>query len=294
MENILEKAKTNLGLRNIYYYILSKSFNFFERYLKIHILPVSYYSPVPNISKLNPHIFEKVYSQTGLDWNVDGQLDYLHSVFTKYHNEYIPSANSGLSLVDSCILYAMIREARPKIIIEVGSGESTKISLRAVEKNSEEGNKCNLYAIDPYPRSFLKKISSKNFELIDKRLEEVNMDFLTRADVFFIDSSHVSKVGSDVNHELLEVLPRLKKDTLIHWHDIVIPNDYYKDWVCKEKRFWNESYMLHAFMLFNDSYKIQWASHYMQLNYEKEIQKEFSYFQPQMHLCTSFWVQKIK
>lgn len=229
-----------------------------------------------------------------MDWNVRGQLYYLHNIFSKYSEEYTPTANTGLTLVDSFILYAMIRETKPKIMIEVGSGETTKISLQAIEVNAKEGLECEFYAVEPYPADFLRQISKRNLKLIDKKVEDVDIEFLMSADLFFIDSSHVARIGSDVNYEILEIVPKLKKNAIIHWHDIMVPTNYWKDWTYKGTMFWNESYMLHAFMLFNDTFKIIWASRYMQLNHSDDMKQYFRYFQPEKHRCTSFWVQRVK
>ena len=125
--------------RRISIFVASKLFCFFERFLNLHITPVDYSSPIPNTCRLDEEIFEKVYDETGLDLNVREQMHYLDHIFPKYFTEYAPSANAGLTLVDSYILYAMIREKKPKVMIEVGSGESTKISLLALEKNEQEG-----------------------------------------------------------------------------------------------------------------------------------------------------------
>jgi hypothetical protein len=290
MENIFKK----INKRSLSYFISMKCFSFFERHLNLHITPADYYSPIPTLSELDPQVFDKVFADTGLDWNLSGQLDYLNSIFVKYRDEYTPSPNSGLSLLDSFVLYAMIRERKPQIMIEVGSGETTKISLQALDVNDKEGFECQFYAIEPYPAAFLANIRHRNFELIDKELQSVEIDFLREADLLFIDSSHVAKIGSDVNYEILEILPQLKKDAIIHWHDIMMPTDYWKDWTYSKTKFWNESYLLHAFMLFNDAYEIIWASRYMQLNYSHLLKEQFSYFDPAKHRCTSFWIKKIK
>lgn len=279
---------------NLIYSIKHWLFLFFERYLHLHVTPVHYYSPIPTLHQLDPRIFDKVYDDTGLKWNVSGQLTYLNDIFPKYLSEYTPSPNTGLSLVDSFTLYAMIREKKPKVMIEVGSGETTKISLQAIEMNDREGFECRFYAIEPYPHNYLVNLQRKNFELICKELQSVEIDFLRTADLLFIDSSHVSKIGSDVNYEILEIVPQLKKGAVIHWHDIMMPTDYWKDWTYSATKFWNESYLLHAFMLFNEAYEIVWASRYMQLHHGPLLKKHFPYFDPERHRCTSFWIKKVR
>ncbi|MGA3207390.1 MAG: class I SAM-dependent methyltransferase [Syntrophales bacterium] len=275
-------------------FIKSKLFLLLERYSRIHITPVHYYSPIPNVSALNSETFKKIYGDTGIDWNLEGQLNRLQSVFPNYKNEYEPLQNTGLTLIDSFILYAMIREKKPRVMVEVGSGETTKISLLALARNREEGNNCQFYAIEPYPGEKLRGIDEIDFQLIDKKLEDIDVGFLSTADLFFIDSSHVSKVGSDVNYEILEIVPNLKKGSIIHWHDIMFPGEYFEDWVREGRMFWNESYLVNAFMLFNNTFQIIWASRYMQLNHSELMTDTFPYFKPDRHRCTSFWIEKIK
>lgn len=82
---------------------------------------------------------------------------------------------------------------------------------------------------------------------------------------------------------------------LVHWHDIMIPMNYSKTWIESGTKFWNESYMVHAFMLFNRSFKVRWASRYVQLNYPHELRATFSYFNlndPYQQL-SSFWIERI-
>jgi hypothetical protein len=178
LNRLIRKIGSHVNKRNLSRFIASKIFHFCERYLNLHVTAVDYDSPIPNTFKLDPRIFEKIYDDTGIDWNANGQLDYLHKICPKYSEEYIPIANPGMSLVDVFILYTMIRETKPKVMIEVGSGESTKTSLQAIEINRKEGGECMFYAIEPYPSDSLRQISKKHFKLIDKKVEEVSLDLL--------------------------------------------------------------------------------------------------------------------
>lgn len=295
MKNI-SKIINNLnrdGLTKVFHLFAKKSFKFFEKYFSLHITPAHYYSPIPLTYELDSSVFEKIYDCTGIDWNLKEQLEYLRKIFPKYYEEYAPASNSGLSLVDAFALYAMIREKKPKIMIEVGAGDTTKISLQALRMNKKEGNLCKFYSIEPYPREELRNIQEDNFELIISKLQDVDIEFLSNADLLFIDSSHVSKINSDVNYEILEIIPKLKIGSLIHWHDIVIPTNYWKEWIDEGNMFWNESYMVHAFMLFNSSFKTIWAARYMQINHFNEMQQRFSYLKKNHHLM-SFWIEKTK
>ena len=292
----IKKVVKNLnkdGLIKLLHVFARKSFRFWEKRFSLHITPAHFYSPIPVTCELDSSVFEKIYDCTGIDLNLAEQLEYLHKIFPKYHAEYTPSTNSGLSLVDAFALYAMIREKKPKVMIEIGAGDTTKISLKALQMNKNEGNPYKFYSIEPYPRDDVKKIQNEDFELIHRKLQNVDIEFLSTADLLFIDSSHVSKIDSDVNYEILEIIPKLKVGSLVHWHDIVIPTNYWKEWIEDGNQFWNESYMVHSFMLFNESFKIIWAARYMKLNYTNEMQQIFPYLQKNHHLM-SFWIERIK
>jgi len=275
----------------IYYRLIMKSFKMFEKYLKIHLTPVHFNSPIPIVHKLKDNIYEKVFECTGIEWNIDGQKRNLKYVFSKYIDEFIPEKGRGLSLVDAFILYAMVREKKPKNMIEVGSGMSTFITLAALEKNINEGFPCKFTAIEPYPIQNLKDIKVEGFSLVESKVQDVPLRFFADIDLLFIDSTHVSKIDSDVNYEMLEIVPSLKEGALIHWHDILIPQNYWKDWIDNGNKFWNESYLLHAFLQFNSKFHIQWASRYMHLNYRALIQERFSYFTDDARI-TSLWLLK--
>jgi len=270
-------------------------FRFSEKYLKVHITPVHFYSPIPNVSELNPDIFTEKNECIGLDLDVDKQLHFIETELSVFINEYTPPINQGLSQVDSFILYAMIRDKKPNILIEIGSGDSTKISLAALSENEKEGHICNFTAIEPYPKTYLKDVKNKNFKLIENKLQKVDIEKFSQADILFIDSSHVSKIGSDVNYEILDIVPRLKVGAIVHWHDIMIPFDYHKAWIESGNMFWNESYMVHAFMLHNKCFKIIWASRYMQHNTPDQLSKIFTYFKPEdpMQQLSSFWIERV-
>lgn len=79
---------------------------------------------------------------------------------------------------------------------------------------------------------------------------------LDAGDILFIDSTHVLKSGSDVHFELFEILPRLQAGVVIHFHDIPYPFEYPDEWIVERNYSWNEAYALHAFLAFNDSFRI--------------------------------------
>ncbi|WP_247595753.1 class I SAM-dependent methyltransferase [Helicobacter fennelliae] len=143
------------------------------------------------------------------------------------------------------------------------------------------GGKSNLIAIthiEPYPkllRSLLYADDLTRIDLYEKRLQEIDLGLfenLESNDIVFVDSTHVSKINSDVNKIFFEILPRLKSGVHIHFHDIFYPFSYPAEWL-KEKRSWNEAYMLRAFLEFNTAFEIVFFNTCLHFLYPKEMQK---------------------
>jgi hypothetical protein len=105
---------------------------------------------------------------------------------------------------------------------------------------------------------------SDQVKTLSVMIQEVDLtifDDLEAGDILFIDSSHVSKVASDVNFEIFEILPRLKKGVIIHFHDICHPFEYPSNWL-DMGIYWNEAYLLRAFLMFNTHFSILMFNHY--------------------------------
>ena len=82
-------------------------------------------------------------------------------------------------------------------------------------------------------------------------------------DILFVDSSHISKVGSDLNHIVFNILPALRPGVVVHFHDIYWPFEYPQEWIVDSKRAWNECYVLRAFMQYNDAFEIMLYPQYL-------------------------------
>jgi predicted O-methyltransferase YrrM len=154
----------------------------------------------------------------------------------------------------------MLREAQPRRVIEVGSGFSSAAMLDANELAFSGRMKFTF--IDPdlsRLRPLLHPADAERSTLIERRVQDVPLQTfmeLEANDVLFIDSSHVSKIGSDVNRLFFDILPVLAPGVLIHIHDIVGDLEYPREWL-DEGRAWNEQYLLRAFLMNNPSYRIE-------------------------------------
>ena len=92
----------------------------------------------------------------------------------------MPLANPGLSRIDSIILFSTIRRQKPKKIIEIGSGFSTKVILSALDFNKKELNLCKLISVEPYPKTFLKEIERSDFQLLTEKIQQLKLSYAWR------------------------------------------------------------------------------------------------------------------
>ena len=120
----------------------------------------------------------------------------------------------------------------------------------------------------------IRRTDLKLIQLLKVPLQDVDLNIfstLTANDILFIDSSHVSKVGSDVNYLVFEILPRLKPGVYIHFHDIFYPFEYPKRWICDLGISWNEAYLLRAFLQYNQSFCIALFINYLERFYPEQL-----------------------
>jgi len=277
----------------------------------IHITPVHFYQPIPDTRTLEESNWFSKSKLVGIEMNEEGQKRILTQFTASYQKEYQELSlfktsaahefyidNGTFESVDAEVLYCMIRHFKPKKVIEIGSGNSTYLSAHAVMKNKNDtGADDQFIAIEPFPNGNIKNGIPGLTQLIEQRLEQIDPGLfsdLQENDLLFIDSSHVLKIGSDVQKFYLDILPRLRKGVLIHIHDIFLPAEYPKEVIMKRLRFWTEQYLLQAFLAFNESYNVLWASSYMHLNHPDLLEKAFPSYNRDTRWPGSFWIQKTK
>jgi hypothetical protein len=147
-------------------------------------------------------------------------------------------------------------------------------------------------------------IETENIEhgaiILRQQVETIDISLFTSLsvnDMLFIDSSHISKIGSDVNYEILEILPVLNAGVLVHFHDIPMPYEYPKMLATdpKFRMFWNESYLLQAFLSCNNDYKVVLPVGYIQRMFFNEIRKMYSKGNDAaLWWSASFWIKCVK
>lgn len=166
----------------------------------------------------------------------------------RFEQDWFPS-------LDAVAAYVLLRERRPARIVEVGSGHSTRVMMRAI---ADGGFACAVTAIDPAPRADL---SGLDLSLIRTTVHQAGLApfaALSAGDLLFIDSSHLMMPGSDVDLLLNQILPSLPAGVLVHIHDIFLPDDYPTHWTW---RGYNEQQAVAC--LLQGNWRIVWASAYV-------------------------------
>lgn len=234
--------------------------------------PGHYYSPLPSVSELAKdelRIFADPPSIEGMDLNLPSQWDWVVGSADGLRNIAWPkerdpdfrywSNNVYFNSADVAALLSVMQRACPRRIVEVGSGFSSACMLDINDRLFR--GEIQFTFVEPYPerlRSLLRKGDSRNATVIESRLQDTSLKVFTSLeanDILFVDSSHVAKIGSDVNHLFFEILPRIQPGVFVHIHDVFWPFEYPKVWL-EEGRAWNEQYMLRAFLQGNSQFEI--------------------------------------
>jgi len=282
---------------------------------RIGIFPLRdhYYEPLFNTKTLR-HSLAKDRSLPGLDMNVGEQLDLLKKF--DYNDELadIPLSerrdqefyydNGMFGCGDAEYLYNVIRFYKPRRLIEVGSGHSTLLAASAIRanRNADPQYKCRHICIEPYEAPWL---DSLDIELIREPVERMDVQIfnqLERNDILFIDSSHVIRPQGDVLYEYLEILPTLNTGVLVHVHDIFTPKDYPEEWLDQRVLFWNEQYLLEAFLSFNAKFEVVGALNFLKHRFPEQLtnccpalRAQIDSGETSSYLCEprSFWIRRI-
>lgn len=266
-----------------------------------------FYSPIVSVDEARrdeQRIFGEVPRELpGIEMNESHQLEMLASFEALYPTIDFPIArsashryfyeNSAYTYSDAIFLHCMMRCVKPRRIIEVGSGYSSCAMLDTNERHLD--GTVQFTFIEPYPdllKSLIREDDLKTVQIIPTRLQDVpvsRFQTLQSGDILFIDSTHVSKTGSDVNYLLFEILPAIGDGVFVHIHDIFYPFEYPRDWIYGG-RSWNEAYALRAFLQFNSVFRIEVMNTYLEHFHTRR-------FAEKMPLCLkntggSLWLRK--
>jgi hypothetical protein len=273
--------------------------------MQVGVFPIwnHYYEPLFD-SRILSKPLDEDRNLPGINWNASEQLEILNKFDyaeefkdvprTKVDEQHFFMDNASFISGDAEYLYSLIRLKKPARIFEIGSGHSTLMARKAVIRNMEEapGYQCKHLCIEPYEAPWLE---SAGVTVIRQKVEEVGTSLfaeLERGDILFIDSSHMIRPQGDVLFEFLELLPTLKNGVIVHVHDIFSPKDYLKEWVVDDVKFWNEQYLLEAFLTCNRDWKIIGALNYLHHNHFELLQEKCPFLTRDRE-PGSFYIEKV-
>jgi hypothetical protein len=168
--------------------------------------------------------------------------------------------NTSFSFSDAMAYYAMIRTRKPRTIVEVGGGWQTRIAQMACAKNGMGRVLC----VDPKPSAFA--LAVEGIERVERPVQEIETGFfdqtLRDGDFLVIDSSHTVKHGGDCLHLFLRILPAMKANIAVQVHDINLPETLSLRQTRDQQIFWNEQYLLYAYMSGNARTRVIFGSRY--------------------------------
>jgi hypothetical protein len=241
--------------------------------------PGHYYSPIVDVDELHTdsvRVFDRSLPPAGIDLNETGQLALLPTLRLLARDTPLPknktpemlyySNNGQYGPGDAAVLASMIRHLRPRRILEFGSGYSSCCIIDTNRLFFNNNIDCTF--VDPYPQLLRDLLTgyTGHVRILESRAQDIDLKLvssLQENDILFIDSTHVSKGGSDVNLHFFSTLPALQAGVVIHVHDVSYPFEYPEAWFFEENRSWNELYVLRAFLMHNPIYKIEFFNHFL-------------------------------
>lgn len=271
-----------------------------------YFAPGHFYSPIPSVEDIDRAVAPRQSADPllGIDLREEEQLRLLQRLAKFYPEIPFPNDrskrfrfafdNPSFSWCDAIILFCMIRELRPRRIIEVGSGHTSCLILDTNELFFGGGIDCTF--VEPYPELLLQLLRPGEVgqtNIIAQKLQDTDPAIfasLGQNDILFIDSSHVAKAGSDVHALFFNILPALSPGVVVHLHDIFARFEYPADWL-REGRGWNEQYLLRAFLQFNTHFRIKLFTGHMLLRHP-------DFFHQHMPNCFrnaggNFWMERV-
>ncbi|MEM9772999.1 MAG: class I SAM-dependent methyltransferase [Chloroflexota bacterium] len=243
---------------------------------KVNVVPANFYSNIPLVDDIKNSFEYKGESyepyNNGL-FNKEKIESFIKSIAI-YAEEFNPPLekaegttnqfywkNPAFSYADAMAYYCILRHFKPTRLFEIGSGYSTLVANQALLANG----KGNIMMIEPYPMDFLKSLETVD-QIIEKFAQDIPVtdfvDLVESADVWFIDSTHTVKIGSDCLYIYLKVMPNITKEILVHTHDVYLPYGMPQKSALERHIYWTEQYLLYAYMLDNPKVDIKFSSIY--------------------------------
>jgi len=237
----------------------------------------------------------------GISWNAASVDAFLAGPLAQYQDEYnaLPQSlsadlnayytdNSFFDLADAAVAYSWVRSRGPSVVVEVGSGNSSRLLRTALARNATG----RLVCIDPSPRAPVGAVADEYQACAVQTVPLEWFRTLPADAILFIDSSHQAGTGSDVNYLLLDVLPVLSPGVLIHVHDIYLPDDYPVSWNIKRKFNYSEQYLLQALLCFSSGFRVRWPGRWALQNRAAALAAVLRPGTDLQRHC-SFWLERV-
>ena len=241
----------------------------------VTITPANFYSTVPTLSEIdrswehrspgeevyNSGLFDAASMARWIDRLIPFAQEFDPPVEAEAGSAAFHWRNPAFSFSDAMAYYCMIRALRPEGIVEVGSGFSSLVADLALSRNGTG----RLTLIEPHPKPFLRTLSTLD-RLIERPVQDLPLSETVRsieeAGMWFIDSTHTVKAGSDCLWLYLKVMPALAREVVVHSHDIFLPFGFPRAPMREKQVYWTEQYLLYAYLLENPRTEVLFSSTY--------------------------------
>jgi hypothetical protein len=273
--------------------------------MNVGVFPIRNHYYEPQFDNRSPkQDFSKDRNLPGIDWNIPGQLKTLETFIFSRELVDIPHEkpdsaifylnNGAFESGDAEYWYQIIRAIKPERIFEIGSGNSTLMAIKAIDRNHRDdpNYRCEHICVDPYEKPWLEEAG---ISVVRRKVEDLDPSLFSKLqenDILFIDSSHVIRPQGDVLFEYLELLPSLNKGVIVHIHDIFSPKNYPSQWLQEQVKLWNEQYLLEGFLTHNNSWRIVGALNYLHHHHYEKL-KAVAPFLSTKREPGSFYIKKI-
>ncbi|MCB9844516.1 MAG: class I SAM-dependent methyltransferase [Phycisphaeraceae bacterium] len=278
-----------------------------------HFQRKNFDSPLNDIEFLeaNRDLWEVARTPAGIEWRLDEQVSVAREVGAfaaelRDVPEDSDATGSGgapafhwkngmWNNADAIVQYGLVRSRRPRRYVEVGCGWSSLLLAMALERNLHDGAACEVVQVEPYPNESVMRALPAQWTLHRVVLQRAPLEVfegLGPGDVLFYDGSHVARMASDVNWFFFEVLPRLRAGVLIHVHDVFFPVQYPRPWVIGRAQTWNEQWVLQAFLMHNDAYRVLIANRMLAEYRRAEVAEAYRGVRPPGG--GSLWMVKVR
>lgn len=226
----------------------------------VSISPANFYNDIPTIEELRNGFETREAAPYLMEFFDEAAQQRMLAAMMPFAGEFDPPQepsedglrygwkNGMFSNLDAMAYYCMLRHFQPRRVLEIGSGHSTRVALQALDRNGSG----ELLSIEPYPSDALRNmpITLQTGFAQDFGPEFFN-DQLADGDVFFIDSTHTVKASSDCCHLYLRILPQLRRNVIVHVHDIALPQGINVNNAIERQIYWTEQYLLAALLCDN-------------------------------------------